>query len=165
MSYNRNVQYVSLVSYTSLTSPDDVWKLSSPYILPVKCNQIALGYFRNFSSNAFETSVEVYYKQLTDLVEYKNGAKLSMNHTIETELMNAKGKNYGAELFLKKNGGTIEGWMSYTYSGSLRQTTSNYTEEQVNENAVYPSPFDKPHDYSLMATYHQNKRLSVSIIF
>lgn len=165
VSYNRNIQFLSLISYTSISTPDDIWKLSSPYILPAKCNQFALGYFKNFSNNEFETSAEVYYKKLTDLVDYKNGAQIPMNKNIETELLNTSGYNYGMELLLKKNGKILEGWISYTYSRSLRQTNNNIVQEQINSNNKYPSGFDKPHDFTIMSTYHKNKRLRATLAF
>jgi hypothetical protein len=165
LSYNHNVQYLNLVSYTSISTPDDVWKLSSPYILPPKCDHIAIGYFQNFNNNDIETSVEIYYKKLNNLIEYKNGARISMNELLETALIPAKGKNYGIELLLKKNTGAFEGWISYTYSRSFKQTTGIYTSEQINSNRIYPSSYDKPHDLTFIGTYHYNKRFRITCTY
>jgi hypothetical protein len=165
LSYNRNNQYISLISNTSVSSPDDIWKLSDKYVKPIDCSHYALGYYNNFKQNMIETSVEVYYKSLKDLVEYKNGAKLVMNRNIETELIDANGKNYGIELFIKKNAGEIDGWISYTYSRSLKQTIGMYPDEKVNNNQYYPSSFDKPHDITLVGTWHINRRMRLASNF
>lgn len=165
LSYNRNVQYLNLVSYTSIPTPDDVWKLSSPYLLPTQCDQMAFGFFQNFNKNAIETSVEVYYKKLSNLIEYKNGVNISMNDHLEAGLMNAKGTNYGLEVLLKKNTGQLDGWVSYTYSRSLKQTTGVFSDEQINNNNVYPSAFDRPHNLTIMGTYHYNRRIRIGFTY
>jgi len=165
ISYSRNAQYISLISASAVQSPDDIWQISGKYIKPVSSNAVALGFYKNFKQNTFETSVELYYRHLKNLTEYKNGAKLMMNPHIETELLNATGKNYGIEFLVKKNQGNIDGWISYTYSRSYRKTNGLFTEEIINDNKIYPSSFDKPHDLSLMLTYHYNRRLRMSANF
>jgi hypothetical protein len=162
ISYNHNAQYLNLISYTAVSTPDDVWKLCSPYLRPATCDQYAAGYFQNFDHNRIEASVEIYYKKLNHLVEYKNGAQISMNGMLETDLIDARGTNYGIEMLLKKNSGVFDGWISYTYSKSLKQTTGNISSEMINSNRVYPSPYDKPHDLTLVGTYHYNKRLRMT---
>ncbi len=159
LSYNRNYQYISLISNTAVPNPNDIWKLDDKYINPIECNHFALGYYKNFDQNKIETSVELYYKSLKNLVEYKNGAQLVMNPTLETELIEADGRNYGIELYIKKNSGEVDGWISYTYSRSLKKTNSSYPEEIINNNQYYPSSFDKPHELTLMATWHINRRI------
>jgi len=161
-SFNHNVQYLNLVSYTSVTTPDDIWKLCSPHIRPSASNHYAAGYFRNFRKNSIETSVEIYYKKLNHLLDYKNGARISMNDMLETVLVDANGTNYGIEILVKKNSGSFDGWISYTYSRSLKQTTGKAKPDMINSNRVYPSSYDKPHDITLVATYHYNKRLRMS---
>jgi hypothetical protein len=118
ISYNRINQYINLVSNTSVMSPSDLWKLSDPYLKPLQSDQFALGYFRNFHDNTVETSAEVYYKLIHNAIEYKSGAEIAMNQSIETDLINAGGYNYGLELYVRKNAGRLTGWTSYTYSVS-----------------------------------------------
>jgi hypothetical protein len=165
LSYNRNIQYLSLLSYSSVSTPNDVWKLADPFIKPIICSQFAAGYFRNFKDNTYETSIELYYKELKNITDYKNGAVLSLNKHIETELVDAKGLNYGAELMLKKNKGVVDGWVSYTYSRSLKKTSGLFDVEQINRNEYYPSNVDKPHELTVMATYHMNRRWRFSANF
>lgn len=157
-SYNRASQFINLISNTSVMSPTDVYKLSGQNVPPLICNQFALGYFRNSKNNTFETSIEIYYKKLNNIVEYKDGAKILMNNSLELDLLNASGYNYGAEFYVKKNAGRLTGWASYTYSRSMRHTTSPFIEEQINGNKYYPSSFDKPHNIVVNANLHLTRR-------
>jgi hypothetical protein len=106
----------------------------------------------------FETSVEVYYKNLQNLLEYKNGAELVMNHHVEADIINANGYSYGLELFLKKNAGRLNGWVSYTYSRTMRQTDNKFPEDVINGRKYYPSVYDKPHDLSTVMNYQISRR-------
>lgn len=165
LSYDRNIQYLSLLSNSSVSTPSDIWKLSDSYIKPLATNQFAIGFYRNFLNNTIESSVEVYYRNLSNIIEYKNGVELEMVNNIETKLINATGKNYGIEFLLKKNTGKFEGWITYTFSRSLRKTTGTYNEEIINNGRFFPSSYDKPHDFTVVANYHVNKRLSFSANF
>ncbi|MFN8254519.1 MAG: TonB-dependent receptor [Bacteroidales bacterium] len=164
-NYNRNFQYISLISYTSVFTPDDRWKLCDPFLKPVNCNQFAMGYFKNFKQNTIVTSVEVYYKKINNLVEYKNGAKISMNPHVETELIPATGTNYGIELSFKKSSRNFDFWMNYTWSRSLKKTSGTYDEEMVNNNSLYPSNYDKPNELNLLLNYHINRRIRFTANF
>jgi hypothetical protein len=165
LNYNRANQYISLVSYSAVPTPDDRWKLSDPFVKPVICDQVAIGYYKNFRQNLIETSLEVYYKKLQNLVEYKNGAQILLNPYLETALLNASGESYGVEFFIKKSLGSLDGWFGYTWSRSLKKTSGIYEDEIINDNTWYPSSFDIPHDLTLMATYHLNRRWQVSGTF
>ena len=100
--FNSLRQYIHMLSNTTAIAPTDIWKLSDPNIKPQQGNQVSLGFYKNFKSNTIETSVEVYYKKMKHYLDYKSGALLVLNHNIETDVINTKGKAYGAELLLKK---------------------------------------------------------------
>jgi hypothetical protein len=165
ISYTRMHQYINLISNTTVMVPSDAWKLSDTYLKPVAVDQIAAGYFRNFFRNTLEASVEVYYKHMKNLVDYKNGAKILMNPLPETDILNARGYGYGLELFVKKTGGLLTGWVSYTYSRSFVRTTGQWPSEQVNANRHYPSAFDKPHNLAVNVGYHLSRRWRVAGVF
>ena len=158
LSYNRIHQYINLVSNTSVMTPGDIWKLSSEYHKPLKCDHIALGYFRNFGDNSIETSFEVYFKRITNSIDYKNGAVILLNPYIESSLVNVKGSNFGAEVFMRKNTGAVTGWISYTFSRSLQRTTGRFEEEQINQNSVFASNFDRPNNLVINLNYHISRR-------
>ena len=165
LSFNRNVQYLSLISNAAVSTPGDIWKLSDPYIKPLVARQFAIGYYRNFMNNTIESSIEIYYKNVSNVIEYKRGAELEMAANIEQQLINATGRNFGIELFVKKNTGKIDGWISYTYSRSIRKTTGTFRDEIINDGNYFPSSFDEPHNFILVANYNWNRRIVFSANF
>jgi len=165
LGYNKMYQFIHLISNTATIAPSDVWKLSDGFLEPQIADQFSLGYYNNFKGNIFETSVEVYYKDLQNVVEYKDGANLILQNHIETELIPAQGKSYGVELYVKKNLGTLTGWVSYTYSRAFRRVITPFEEENINNGSWYPSNFDKPHDLTLISNYKVSTNTSISATF
>jgi hypothetical protein len=165
LSYNRNLQYVHLISNTTAISPLDIWKTSNYHIKPQSGQQFAMGYFKNFNGNSIETSVEGYYKETDNMLEYKDGANLFFNPAIETQVLQAFGKSYGVELLVRRNSGKTTGWIGYTYSRSLRQVRMNDAGETINAGEFYPSNFDKPHDIAIVMNHKFNRRFSLSANF
>jgi len=162
-AYNSQRQYIHMLSNTTAIAPTDIWKLSDPNIKPQSGDQASFGVYKNFKSNTIETSVEVYYKRIKDYLDYKPGAKLILNHTIETDVVNTRGKAYGVEMLIKKPGGKVNGWISYTYSRILLQTNVADPDIQVNNGEFYPANYDKPHDVTLAGNFRVNHRFSVSL--
>ncbi|WP_159477202.1 TonB-dependent receptor [Dyadobacter sp. 3J3] len=159
ISYNRMSQYLHLLSNTAASSPLDVWTLSSSNIKPELADQVALGWFRNFKDNMYEASVEVYYKKLHNQLDYVVGSDLLLNQFVEGDLLTGRGRAYGAEFYLKKNKGRLTGWVSYTLSKTERQV------EGVNNGNWFNARFDKPHNFTTVAIYELNKRLTLSSNF
>lgn len=162
-SYNTLRQYIHMLSNTTAIAPTDIWKLSDPNIKPQRGDQVSLGFYKNFKSNTIETSVEVYYKNLHDYLDYKSGASLVLNHKLEQDVINTKGKAYGVELMVKKLTGKLNGWISYTYSRTLLKVDDPTTAETINKGDFYPSNYDKPHDVTLIGNYRFSHRFSVSM--
>ncbi|MGF1585505.1 MAG: carboxypeptidase-like regulatory domain-containing protein, partial [Bacteroidales bacterium] len=160
-SYTRHNQYISVVSNTAVITPSDIWKLSDTHLRPLSSDNFALGYFRNFRNNSIETSAELYYKNISNIIEYRDGASLVMNRNIETELINAEGYNWGIELYAGKNSGRFTGWASYTYSASMIRSNNHFPEDQINRNNWFASNFDKPHELILNTGYNISRRWRV----
>ncbi|MDB5013351.1 MAG: TonB-dependent receptor, partial [Daejeonella sp.] len=161
--YNTLRQYIHMLSNTVSMSPTDIWKLSDPNIKPQHGDQVSLGIYKNFKHNTIETSVEVYYKRLKDYLDYKSGADLFLNPTIERDVINTKGKAYGVEFFVKKLTGKLNGWLGYTYSRTLLRADDLAAGETINTGAFYPSNYDKPHDVSFIGNYRFSHRFSLSL--
>ncbi|MEJ7692467.1 TonB-dependent receptor [Daejeonella sp.] len=161
--YNTLRQYIHMLTNTAGSSPTDIWKLSDPNIKPQYGDQFSFGLYKNLKSNTIETSVEVYYKRLKDYLDYKNGAKLTMNHDIETDVINTRGKAYGAEFLIKKITGKLNGWLGYTWSRTLLRMDDPTAAQSINNGDYYPSNFDKPHDVTLVSNYRFSHRVSMSL--
>jgi hypothetical protein len=159
LSYNRLAQYVHLLSNTTASSPLDVWTPSSNNIKPQIANQVALGYFRNFSKNTYEASIEVYYKSLQNQIDYVRNADLLLNPAAEADLLSGEGRAYGAEFYLKKNKENFNGWISYTLAKTERLV------DGLNNNNWFPSRIDKMHNLSVVTIYDTDKKWNYSATF
>ena len=161
--YNTLRQYIHMLSNSTAVSPTDIWKLSDPNLRPQFGDQLSLGLYKNFRSGKIETSVEGYYKNIRDYLDYKGGAVLVMNHAIETDVVSTEGKAYGVEFLLKKPSGNFNGWLSYTWSRTLLRVENENEKELINRGAWYPANFDKPHDFTFVGNYKFSHRFSVSL--
>ncbi|HWZ14080.1 MAG TPA: carboxypeptidase-like regulatory domain-containing protein [Mucilaginibacter sp.] len=162
-SYNTLRQYIHLLSNTTAISPTDVWKLSDPNIKPQFGDQVSFGLYKNLKSNTIETSVEVYYKNLKNYLDYKGGATLVLNPHIETDVLPTHGKAYGIELLVKKTTGQLNGWLSYTYSRTFLKQDDITAGPLINNGAYYPANYDKPHSVNFIGNYRFSHRYSVSL--
>ncbi len=164
-SFNNAYQYIHLLTNNTTASPTDTWKLSDLNIKPQEAYQASLGLYKNFDGNDYELSLEGYYKRQDNILDYKVGAQLLLNETLETEVLQGEGKAYGVEFLLKKNAGRLNGWLGYTYSRSFIKLDSEFPEETINNGDYFPSNFDKPHDLSIVANYKFTRRFSASANF
>ncbi|MEN1784630.1 MAG: TonB-dependent receptor, partial [Bacteroidota bacterium] len=164
-SFNNAYQFIHTLTNNTTVSPIDTWKLSDLNIEPQTGYQASLGLYKNFEDNMFELSLEGYYKEMDNVLDFKTGADLFLNENVETEVLQGDGKAYGVELLLKKSRGKLNGWLGYTYSRSLYRFDSPFSEERINNGEFFPSNFDKPHDVSLIANYKLTKRYSLSANF
>ena len=155
-SYSRTVQYAQVASSATGGLPFDVWYPVSPNVKPQKCDQFALGYFRNFLNDGLETSVEVYYKNMKNVVDFKDNAITYGNLLLDGELRTGKGRSYGVEFLVRKNVGKFTGWISYTYSRTFR------TIKGISHGEEYRSPYDRPHNFVIVANYDVTRRISLA---
>ncbi|MCB9449037.1 MAG: TonB-dependent receptor [Flavobacteriales bacterium] len=158
--FTYNNQFVHLVSNSYTTLPMDIWVPSSILVKPQKGTQYSGGYFRNFKDNMFETSVELYYKNLRNQIEFNESYTGDVStRDIEYEFTYGDGYSYGMELFLKKATGKAQGWIGYTLSKTAR------TFEHINKGNEFPARFDRTHDLSVVGSYKLNDRWTFSGVF
>ncbi|MFP4847158.1 carboxypeptidase-like regulatory domain-containing protein [Winogradskyella sp. PE311] len=164
-SANNTFQYIHTLSNNTTVSPIDIWKLSDNFIEPQQATQVSLGLYKNLNINAYELSLEGFYKWQKNTLDFKTGADIQLNEAVETEVLQGSGRAYGVELLLKKNLGDLTGWLGYTYSRSFFKLDSQFLEERVNDGQFFPSNYDKPHDVSLVLNYKLSQRISISSNF
>lgn len=168
MGYNRMRQYIHLISNTASPTPVDLWQVSTTYMPPQIADNFSFGYFLNLGDNVWETSAEVFYKSMNNLVEYKNFPELYLNPHIETELLRGKGRAYGGELYLRKLKGNWKGWISYTYSQTEVNVPAGTNQETINSGNWYPTNYNKPHTFNLVLNrrgIHPNGGISVTFTY
>jgi hypothetical protein len=134
---------------------------STDRLKPQFSDQYSIGYFRDFKENKWESSVEIYYKDMFNVSEYQEGADPSqtVNDNIDNLLWFGKGWSYGAEFFLKRNTGNLTGWIGYTWAKTMRQF------DEINEGRAFPSRWDRRHDFNFVMNYKINERADIGFVF
>ncbi len=158
-SVTRNLQYIHLVSNSGTTLPTDLWVPSTYKVKPQISWLYAAGLFRNFKNNTYETSFEVYYKQMQNQIEYKDGYTPNTLDDTENSFVFGKGWSYGTEFFINKIKGRLTGWIGYSLSWTWRQFP------ELNFGEKYPAKYDRRNDLSVVALYELNKKWKFSATF
>ena len=159
---NSMRQYIHMLSNSISVSPTDIWKLSDKRIKPQEGWQVAGGFYASLFNNKVEASIEGYYKEMDNYLDYKSGAVIIMNRNIADDVIITQGRAYGAELMLKKSVGKLNGWLSYTYSKTQLRERDERGVNAINGGKWYDASYDKPHDAKLVANYKFTHRVSIS---
>jgi outer membrane receptor protein involved in Fe transport len=158
-SVTRNLQYIHLVSNSGTTLPTDIWVPSTYKVKPQISYLYAAGLFKNFKDNMYETSLELYYKQMQNQIEYQEGYTPTSLEDTENFFTFGKGWSYGAELFINKTKGRLTGWIGYTLSWTWRKF------DGLNFGDKYPAKYDRRNDLSVVALYELSKKWKVAATF
>lgn len=162
--YGRTRQNLHLLLNAASIAPTDVWRLSGPFIAPQLADQFSVGYFRNiFGKDLIEVSVEAYYKDIENLLDFKTGAELQFNPTLETDLLQGDGKSFGVEFSVSKAKGWWSGWLNYTFSRSFIRLNGNNPSEIINGGAFFPTGYDKPHYLNSVTNYKFSSRFTMTL--
>lgn len=159
---NSMRQYIHMLSNSISVSPTDIWKLSDKDIKPQEGWQAAGGLYASMFGNKVEASIEGYYKEMDNYLDYKSGAVIIMNKNLADDVIITQGRAYGAEFMLKKSVGKLNGWLSYTYSKTQLRERDARGVNAINGGEWYDASYDKPHDAKLVANYKFTHRLSIS---
>ncbi|BAV06854.1 CarboxypepD_reg-like domain-containing protein [Filimonas lacunae] len=155
-SYTRNVQNLHLVANATSAAPTDRWVSSTNIIKPELADQVSLGYYKNIAGYQYLFSVETYYKQMQNQIDYKDGADVFDDQVLESKLLYGKGRAYGLEMLIKKRKGKLTGWIGYTLSKTERKI------DGINNNRWYNAKQDRTHEVSVTASYQLNSRWVLS---
>lgn len=157
--FTMNNQYLHLVSNSTSTLPTDVWVPSSQRVKPQEGIQYALGYFKNFQNDEYESSVEVYYKDLKNQIDYGENYVNDVAVDVENDFVFGTGRSFGVELFLKKSRGDFNGWIGYTLAKTDRQF------EEINDGKRFNASYDRTHDLSIVLNYKVNPKWQFGGVF
>lgn len=155
-AYSRNVQYIQQAIFSISGSPMDIWFTASPTIKPQISDQFSVGVFKNFVDDAFETSLELFYKNNKNTIDFKDHPNVIMNEDMEAELRSGRSYAYGAEVMVKYDKDKFNGWVGYTLS------QAKYIIPEINDGKPYDSPTNHKHSVSVVGTYDITNRVSVS---
>lgn len=152
-------QFLHQVSNSAGSLPNDIWVMSTEYVKPEFGVQYSAGFFKNFKKDQYESSVEIYYKDLKNQIEFREDYFGSFDQDLENKFVFGKGQAYGIEFFVKKNSGKLNGWISYTYSITRRKF------DKIDNGNWFRTTYDKPHDLSVVVNYQLAKNWSLSGVF
>lgn len=155
-SYATMAQFIHLLTNSGIGLPTDLWVPATRNIKPQYSSQVALGVAKNITQK-YEVSVEAYYKDMTNLIEYSEGASyLDPQRDWQDKVATGDGVSYGMELLIQKKTGKFSGWVGYTLSRTER------TFPTLNFGNTYPYKYDRRHDLSLVGIYKIRKNFEVS---
>lgn len=157
LSYSKMNQYIQLLSNSYISQPSDIWVPVTRQIRPRNAHQYTAGLYYNLNKT-FDFSAEAYYKQMNNLIEYKD-MPLGMDYMgWESQVGVGKGRSYGVELMAQKKKGRLSGWIGYTLSWSDRW----FPDGSVNNGKRYPARNDNRHKVDVVATYKLSKKIELT---
>lgn len=159
ISYNRMVQNTHLIAAGTVPVPFNTWNPSGYYLEPQLADQVAVGYFRNFSNNVYEFSAEAYYKDIKNVTDFADNADIFFNEDLSTEFRQGKAWSYGLELMLNKTRGKLTGSVGYTLSKAMRKIPG------VNLNKPFAANYDRRHVFNVQAAYDLSERWTFGATF
>jgi len=154
-SYAQMRQYVQLLTNDGIGLPTDLWLPTTARVKPQDSWQVALGAAKTFN-NKYEISIEGYYKEMSNLVSYKEGSSLFQLNDWQDRVTQGDGKSFGAEFFIQKKTGRLTGWVGYTWS------KTNRTFPEINFGKTFDFKYDRRHDLSIVASYRLAPRIQLS---
>ena len=165
MGYSRTYQYIHLFSNTVASLPTDLWRPSDLNLKPVSAHIFSLGYYRNFRQNLIETSLEIFYKDIDNLIDFTNGTRVLLNRELVFNTLQGTAQAYGVELLLRKTRGKFTGRLAYTYSRAKSKFQSELPGQSLNRGESFPANFDRPHDLNLFGNFRLGNRWNTSLNF
>ncbi|MCX8492082.1 MAG: hypothetical protein ORN54_13555 [Cyclobacteriaceae bacterium] len=140
---------------------------STERVKPQTSEQVAIGIAKDFTERNFSLSIEGYYKKMTNIIGYKDGASFLFldfgsegQRTSEVDwqdnVTSGRGKAYGFEFLLQRKTGRLTGWIGYTLSWIKHQF------DDKNEGREYSPRYDHRHDASIVTTYKLNPSITFS---
>lgn len=160
VGYAFMTQYMHLLSTTNISLPTDLWVPATDHIAPMKSHQVAAGIFYSKSKIA-DFSIEGYYKRMSDIIEYKDGASFfGLSSDWEDLVVTGDGYSYGVEFLAQRSIGNLTGWLGYTLSRTMH--VFDRPGQQLNHGDPFPAKYDRRHDISIVLSYKFNDRCDIS---
>lgn len=165
LAYSKSNQYIFQISNTASATPIDLWQLANPHFKPQQSDNYSIGLYKNFKENTYTSSIESFYRNIFNAVDYKDFARILLNRNLETEILSGDGLAYGLELNFNKKKGRLTWDLNYTYSRSLRQVLATQNQLAINRGEWYASNYDIPHVINFNLVQKIRKRSSLAVNF
>ena len=153
-SFSAMEQYLHLLANTGINLPTDLWLAPTERVPPQRAWQAAFGAAAR--RGGLELSVEAFYKDMRNVVEYEPGASFAVpGEGWEDKVEVGRGWAYGAEALVRKGAGRTQGWVGYTLSWSRRRF------DGLNDGRPFPYRYDRRHDVSVVLSHRFSDRLDL----
>lgn len=157
-AYAHMVQNVHLLTSATMALPTDLWVPTTGHIRPMTSDQVSLG-VKYHLGRGWTLSADGYYKAMTNVLEYKDGASMLGNSLgWESKVEMGRGRAYGVEFMLMKSTGRTTGWVGYTLARSERQ----FPNGTINAGEWFPYKYDRRHYISLVVNHQLSKVVELS---
>ena len=157
-SYTQMFQYMHLLTSNQIGNSTDLWVPVTNNIKPMESHQYSAGFYYVWPKG-WEFSVEGYYKDMRNILEYKDGSSFWGNSTgWEDKIAIGKGRSMGVEFMLQKLTGKATGWINYT----LAKTDRIFPDGDVNHGLRFPYKYDCRHNVNVVFNYKFNNRIDIS---
>jgi hypothetical protein len=155
--FSTMTQYINLLTSEALSLPSDLWVPSTAKIKPQQSWQVALGVAKTINED-YELSVEGYYKEMQNVISFKEGASFlfGLENDWQSKVTQGDGEAYGLEFFFQKKRGRTTGWIGYTLSWNYRQF------DEINSGRRYPFRYDRRHDVSVVVNHDFSEKIGIS---
>ena len=159
VGYSRTSQDIHAIRGSSASMPFDRYTMTSNIVSPERADQVAAGWTGITPTGDYDFSADVYYKNIDNVYDYRDGKSFHSEIEIERLLLGGKGRAYGLELCAHKNEGRLTGWLSYTLAWSENKI------EGINGGDWYTASNDRRHDIALVGMYQLSKRWELSAVW
>ena len=157
-AYTKMNQYIHLLSNYNITLPSDLWVPTTDLIKPMRSHQYSLGFYHT-GIKGWEFSAETYYKDMRNIIEYKDGATfLGTSYNWEEKVEMGKGRSYGIELMAQKTTGSTTGWIAY----SLAKSERKFDKSGINMGKWFPYKYDRRHHINITANHKISEKIDLS---
>ena len=156
IGYSRTTQDIHAIRGSSSSMPFDRYTMTSNIVRPERANQVAAGWTVITPTGDYDFSAEVYYKDIDNVYDYRDGKTFHSEIEIERLLLGGRGRAYGLEFCAHKNEGRLTGWLSYTLSWAENKI------EGINGGEWYTASNDRRHDIVLVGLYSLSPRWELS---
>ncbi len=156
LAYANAHQFLHLVLRNDISLPTDLWYPSSDKIKPARSSQYVFGISSSLPDDQYTFSIETYYKDMNNLLEFANTSPIQQDEAIEDKFTKGKGESYGVEIFVNKSRGDFTGWIGYTLSWTKKQF------DRLNAGRIFYPKYDRRHDVSVVITYQYSDDLNIS---
>lgn len=132
----------------------DAWFSIDSSLEPGSATQLVLGYEEYFSNN-IRLMIETFYKDINNTLTYveeRSTVDETFPNTFTDLVQPGNGYAYGLEFFLHKQTGKLNGWVSYTYSHSIK----TFLDKE------YYTNWDRRHVLNIIGNYQLSKKWDIN---